>query len=301
MPPPPKPSMRRGAHNWYTDGLRGMVKNMMIHGTSGVVAVCLERDRTGETTKPTPRGVGALQPGADNLANIRHQEEPLGKTMITRTIKLVPERATSREQARGHERCCEEVVWAGSLHEATRCGHKTIVANILENGAPPDAKDEGGSTALHIAAGVGEVGMVELLLLKGAALEAQDGAERRPVHVAAQAGHVGVTGALLAAGADAGARYGTYQWSALQVAADNGRAGDVKVLIGHGVNVNTADTEGSTPLHCVVYGGSVQVIDALAKAGAKIISKECPRGYTSSCWGCLAPSRSCSRFVEVWC
>lgn len=57
--------------------------------------------------------------------------------MATRTIKLVPERATSREQqARAHdEHFCEEVVWAGSLHDAVRSGHKTVVANILENGA----------------------------------------------------------------------------------------------------------------------------------------------------------------------
>ncbi|CBJ30091.1 Chain A, Crystal Structure Of A Designed Selected Ankyrin Repeat Protein In Complex With The Maltose Binding Protein [Ectocarpus siliculosus] len=90
------------------------------------------------------------------------------------------------------------------------------------------------------------------------------------MHVAAQAGHVGLTGALLAAGADAGARYGTYQLSALEVAARNGRAGVVKVLIEHGVNVNTANADGSTPLDCAVCGGSAQAIDALAKAGANV-------------------------------
>ncbi|CAM9419582.1 unnamed protein product [Ectocarpus fasciculatus] len=41
-------------------------------------------------------------------------------------------------------------------------------------------------------------------------------------------------------------------------------------MIEHGVNVNTADAEGSSPLHWAAYGGSAQVIDALAKAGACI-------------------------------
>ncbi|CAM9936968.1 unnamed protein product [Ectocarpus sp. 6 AP-2014] len=81
------------------------------------------------------------------------------------------------------------------------------------------------------------------------------------MHAAAQAGHVGVTGVLFAAGADAGARYGTYQLSALEAAARHGRAGVVKVLIEHGVNVNTANADGSTPLHCAACGGSPQVID----------------------------------------
>ncbi|CBJ30093.1 ankyrin domain protein ank2 [Ectocarpus siliculosus] len=115
--------------------------------------------------------------------------------------------------------------------------------------------------------------MVQLLLLKGAVLEAQDGVGRRAMHVAAQAGHVGLTGALLATGADAGARFGTYQLSALEVDAENGRAGVMKVLIEHGVNVNTANADGSTPLDCAAYGGSAQVIDALTKAGASINQK----------------------------
>ncbi|CAM9491767.1 unnamed protein product [Ectocarpus sp. 13 AM-2016] len=42
------------------------------------------------------------------------------------------------------------------------------------------------------------------------------------------------------------------------------------MLIEHGVTVNTMDADGSTTLHCVACGGSAQVIDALAKAGANV-------------------------------
>jgi len=63
-------------------------------------------------------------------------------------------------------------------------------ATLLANGADPNAREPGGSTALHAAAARGSSELVELLLRKGAALDARDEHGRRPLDLAAHEGPV---------------------------------------------------------------------------------------------------------------
>ena len=57
------------------------------------------------------------------------------------------------------------------LHEACRDGDTERVRQLLDEGAPVDEKDRGGSTALMWASGQGHREVVQLLLSKGGAVD----------------------------------------------------------------------------------------------------------------------------------
>ena len=89
------------------------------------------------------------------------------------------------------------------LHKAVIKGHLSSVAELLEAGADPDARDHAGIPPLRIAAGNGRMDIVRMLVDKGCYLDA--------------AGNDGAT--------------------ALFLAANNGREAVVKELLKHGRKV----------------------------------------------------------------
>jgi ankyrin repeat protein len=70
------------------------------------------------------------------------------------------------------------------LHSAAAGGHAAIAALLLERGADPDARQQGGFVPLHAAAARGDEVTARLLLDHGATrdLGADDG--RRPIDLA---------------------------------------------------------------------------------------------------------------------
>lgn len=84
------------------------------------------------------------------------------------------------------------------LHVAARRADPDTVTFLLEKGADPRARDNGGATPLHHAS----EGSVPLLVRAGADPDARDNAGATPLHRAAEYGDVDVVRALLDAGAD---------------------------------------------------------------------------------------------------
>ncbi|MCE9634973.1 MAG: ankyrin repeat domain-containing protein [Planctomycetes bacterium] len=93
-----------------------------------------------------------------------------------------------------------------ALHYAVQYRSPDGVRALLALGAPPDATDDDGRTALHRAAGKSDAPMVDLLLSGGARPGVADPEGATPLHVAATRAHVGNVEALLRAGADCEAR-----------------------------------------------------------------------------------------------
>jgi hypothetical protein len=81
-------------------------------------------------------------------------------------------------------------------------GQQAILTDLLARGAPTDARDVVGATALHHAAGAGELAAVEALLGAGAEVDVVDDQGLTPLAVAAANGRTDVVDRLRQAGAD---------------------------------------------------------------------------------------------------
>ena len=76
------------------------------------------------------------------------------------------------------------------LHSAAAGRKVAIVRDLLEHGAPPNARQEAGWTALHEAAQSGDKEMIELLLKHGADPAAKNDKGVTAVQLANEKGHV---------------------------------------------------------------------------------------------------------------
>ena len=87
------------------------------------------------------------------------------------------------------------------LHLAALFGPASVVGQLLEAGADPNAKDnETGTSSLHMAAREGHGRIVRLLLEGGAALNAKDNEGATPLFLAMEGEHALVIALLNQAG-----------------------------------------------------------------------------------------------------
>src|SRR5262249_15411433 len=93
-----------------------------------------------------------------------------------------------------------------ALTRAVGLDQKEIVALLLDAGAPVNAKDAQGYTALHTAAFRGRAEIAKLLIDRGADVNGTASDGFTPLHQAAWRGNCAVARLLLAAGADVNAR-----------------------------------------------------------------------------------------------
>jgi uncharacterized protein len=76
------------------------------------------------------------------------------------------------------------------LHSAAAGHNVTIVRDLLEHGAPPNARQEAGWTALHEAAQSGDREMIEVLIKHGADPAAKNDKGVTAVQLASEKGHL---------------------------------------------------------------------------------------------------------------
>lgn len=121
------------------------------------------------------------------------------------------------------------------LHFATMECSISKIRKLLDKGASPNARDEGGMTPLHYAAMEGSLNAAEALI-KHSDVNARDKDGRTPLHLALEYGHCNV--ALL--------------------------------LIGFGADVNVVDKNGVRPIHYAAQAGCVEVVKRLLEMGADL-------------------------------
>ena len=126
-------------------------------------------------------------------------------------------------------------------------GHFSAVTTLLGAGAPADAVDAFGGSALTEAIKLRRKDMVDLLVSAGAKLDWPVDRASGTLCQAATEGDTGLIEMYAAAGVDVNA--GDYDARrAIHIAAADGQVGALKALIGAGADVNAVDRWSATPM-----------------------------------------------------
>lgn len=132
--------------------------------------------------------------------NIHSENTPLHQAIyageVEKALALIPETADLNLP--------EPTFLLTPIHLAARSGHLHVVEALLEAGANPDSRDDGGMSPLHKAAENGFLEIVQLLISKKVSID--PGAFGRgmytPMMMAVMKDHLEIVETLLLAGAD---------------------------------------------------------------------------------------------------
>ena len=117
-----------------------------------------------------------------------------------------------------------------ALMRASKNGHESVVAILLENGAVVDEANASGWTALMYAARRNRVEIVKLLLNNGADVDKADYAGYTALSLASLSGHTATAAVLLDHNADIN-KVNQYGWSPLMNASYEGHESVVRLLL----------------------------------------------------------------------
>ncbi|XP_029497434.1 ankyrin repeat domain-containing protein 50-like [Oncorhynchus nerka] len=163
-------------------------------------------------------------------------------------------------------------------------GHLDMAALIMEKGGVPlESRDGEGRTALHVASWQGNLDAVGLLLSHGADPNTQDGEGRPPLHSVAWRGHVEPGRLLLEVrGVNVDLACRQQGATALSIAAQEGHANIVAMLLEGGANPDHVDKYGRSPVKVAGKRGHFTIVRLLESYGAKPYSVRLPPSNTRS-------------------
>ncbi|MCV9997104.1 ankyrin repeat domain-containing protein [Pararhizobium sp. YC-54] len=160
------------------------------------------------------------------------------------------------------------------LHAAAAQDDVAAIQRLLSAGAPIDARDGSGATALLVATHTNNVNAAEALINAGADVNAKDNIKDSAYLYAGARGHLNILKITLAHGADLKStnRYGG---TALIPAAERGHVDTVRTLIDAGIDVDHVNNLGWTALlEAIILGDGgqrhQQIVELLVEAKANL-------------------------------
>ena len=164
--------------------------------------------------------------------------------------------------------------------EAAKHQNTEAVRTLLTEGAPVNASQPDGVTALHWAVQWDHAELTDLLIGAGAQVNAADRYDVTPLAMACTNASAGMVQRLLTAGADPNAAQTTGE-TALMTCARGGVVDAVSPLLTHGVDVNATEAyHGQTALMWAAWEGHTAIVRALIEHGADVHART-TTGYTA--------------------
>ena len=149
---------------------------------------------------------------------------------------------------------------------------------LVASGAPIDAKNSQGQTALFIAVLDGRAKVANILLKLGANIEEPDANGKRPLIIAVGRRDLSLVNLLLEHGAYTGTVQVEKKFVApLHLAAEAGWNIIVQGILRKGADVDARDSSGQTPLHKAVIKKHFWMANELILAGADVEAKDATR------------------------
>jgi ankyrin repeat protein len=165
---------------------------------------------------------------------------------------------------------------AGStaLYVAAERGQAAVVQRLIDKGADVNLKGRSGASPVAAAAFGGRASVVEMLLAHGADGRAADDTGKPPIIYAAASGQLGIVKQLLAQNIDINARYANdlslLMWAAGpdEQVAEPQALEIVTYLLGAGAHVDDQDARGRTALMIAAEGNRPEIVKVLLAHGA---------------------------------
>lgn len=181
--------------------------------------------------------------------------------------------------------CLVQVLSAQNLIPAIEAKNYASVEQQLQSGAKVNKPIKGGQFPLWNAVWNNDAGMVKLLLKYGAdpnqEFKNKDGKKITCLDIAAQEGLLGIVRLLVEGGAGVDVK-SVGGHTPLRVAARNGRTEVVKYLVDKGAEIDTKGDDGATPLEHAAGKGHLDIVVLLLDKGANINhqdnDRDCPLG-----------------------
>lgn len=164
------------------------------------------------------------------------------------------------------------------LVEAVKQRRLSEVAALLKQKVDVNARQADGSTALHWAAYREARDVAEMLIRAGAQIDIPNDLDATPLSIAAENGSAAIVEVLLKAGADANRRSNTLP--PLMLASNAGSVDAVRALLQHKADVNaTEPASDQTALMWAVAEGHADVARVLIEHGANVHARS-KSGFT---------------------
>jgi len=158
---------------------------------------------------------------------------------------------------------------------------KSLICGLCLAAVMHAADAAGNGARLADAAMQGDREAVRALLKKHADVNEAQGDGMTALHWAAAKDDLEMAKLLIAAGANVKAVNRVDAITPLSLAATNGNAAMIAVLLQAGADPNTATADGATPLMTAAAAGSADAVKTLLDRGAQVNAKESARGQTA--------------------
>lgn len=170
----------------------------------------------------------------------------------------------------------QETLGAELIRQCSVPGASVRVAlSVLIQGAPVDACDFMGRSALHFALEHDNLPVASVLMDFGARPDLEDASSTRPLHVVAAVCQNPLLASLVLVGSPpASMLQNKNGWSPLHIAAFQGNAMVLRMLLTQShVDLSIPDSEGATPLHVAVAAGHLECVRLILSIGAPLNAK----------------------------